>query len=110
MAADITAIAGKVQYDLSFKKHELLKSSLKPQLRSVCSANNQPKELLSGDDLTKYVKDLIMTDKFKRSESYYQSKLVTINIQKIMQNLTQGGLFYIKGGGASQKSSGRPEQ
>ena len=75
----------------------------------MCSANNQPKELLSGDDLTKYVKDLIMTDKFKRSESYYQSKLVTINIQKIMQNLTQGGLFYIKGGGASQKSSGRPE-
>ena len=40
----------------------------------MCSANNEPTELLLGDDLTKHVKDLTMTNKLKRSESYYQSK------------------------------------
>ena len=40
----------------------------------MCSANNESTELLFGDDLTKHVKDLTMTNKLKRSESYYQSK------------------------------------
>ena len=74
MVADITAIVGKVSYDLSLKRRELIKSSLKPEFRSLCSANNEPTELLLGDDLTKHVKDLTMTNKLKRSESYYQSK------------------------------------
>ena len=74
MVADITAIVGKVSYDLSLKGSELIKSSLKPGFRSLCSANNEPTELLSGDDLTKYVKDLTMTNRLKRSEGYYQSK------------------------------------
>ena len=93
MVADITAIVGKVVYDLSLKRCELIKSSLKPQFRSLCSANNEPTELLFGDDLTKHVKDLTMTNKLERSEGYYQSKYSTINNQKIMQNLTLGSLL-----------------
>ena len=92
MVADITAIVGKVSYDLSLKRRELIKSSLKPEFRSLCSANNEPTELLFGDELTKHVKDLTMTNRLKRSEGYYQSKYIT-SIQKIMQNLTQGSLF-----------------
>ena len=57
MVTDITAIAGKISYDLSLKRHELIKSFLKPEFRSSCSASNEPTELLFGDDLTKYVKD-----------------------------------------------------
>ena len=57
MAADITTILVKVSFDLSLKRRELIKSSLKPEFRSLCSANNEPTELLFGDDLTKYVKD-----------------------------------------------------
>ena len=72
--ADITAIVWKVSYDLSLKRRKLIKSSLKLEIRSLCSANNEPTELLLGDDLTKHVKDLTMTNKLKRSESYYQSK------------------------------------
>ena len=67
MVADITAIVGKVS-------NELIKSSLKPEFRSLCSANNEPTELLFGDDLIRHVKDLTMTNKSKRSEGYYQSK------------------------------------
>ena len=74
MVADITAIVGKVLYNLSLKRRELVKSSLKPEVRSLCSANNEPTELLFEDDLTKHVKDLTMTNKLKRSGSYYQSK------------------------------------
>ena len=73
MVADITAIVGKVSYDLSLKRRELIKSSLKPQFRSLYSANNEPRELLFEDDLTKHVKDLTMTNRLKRS-AYYQSK------------------------------------
>ena len=74
VVADITAIVGKVSYDLSLKRRELIKSSLKPELRSFCSANNQRTELLLADDLTKHVKDLAMTNKLKRSGLYFQSK------------------------------------
>ena len=74
MVADITAIVGKVSHDLSLKRRELMKSSLKPEFRSLCSANDELTELLFGDDLTKHIKDLTMTNKLKRSESYYQSK------------------------------------
>ena len=73
MVEDITAIVGKVSYDLSLKRRELIKSSLKPEFRSLCSANNEPTELLFEDDLTKHVKDLTMTNRLKRSEGYYQS-------------------------------------
>ena len=59
---------------LSLKRHELIKSSLKPEFRSFCSANNEPTELLFGDDPRKHVKDLTMTNKLERSESYNQSK------------------------------------
>ena len=73
MVADITAIVGKVSYDLSLKRRELIKSFLKPQFRIhfICSENNEPTELLFEDDLTKHIKDLAMTNKLKRSESYY---------------------------------------
>ena len=74
MVADITAIVVKVSHDFSLKRRELIKSSLKPEFRYLCSANNEPTELLFGDDLTKHVKDLTMTNKLKRSESCYQSK------------------------------------
>ena len=67
MVADITAIVGKVSYDLSLKRRELIKSSLKPEFRSLCSANNESTELLFGDDLTKHMKDLTMTNKLKRN-------------------------------------------
>ena len=72
MVADITAIVGEVLYDLSLKRRELIKSSLKSKFRSLCSANNELTELLLEDDLTKHVKDLTMTNKLQRSESYYQ--------------------------------------
>ena len=55
MVADITAIVGKVSYYLSLKGRELIKSSLKPELRFLCSANNEPTGLLFGDNLTKHV-------------------------------------------------------
>ena len=74
MITDITAVVGKVSYDLSLKRRELIKSSLKLELRSSCSANNEPTELLFGDNLKKHVKHLTMTNKLKRIESYYQSK------------------------------------
>ena len=70
MPASITAIVGKMSYDLSLKRHKLIKPSSKS--RSLCSANNKPTELLFGDDLTKHVKDLTMTNKLKRNENYYQ--------------------------------------
>ena len=74
MVADITAIVGKLFCDLSLKRREQIRSSLEPEFRSLCSANHEPRELLFGDDLTKHVKDLTMTNKLKRNESYYQSK------------------------------------
>ena len=74
MVADITAIVGKVSYDLSLKRREIMKSSLKPEFRSLRSANNEPTESLFKDDLTKYGKDLKMTNKLKRSNICYQSK------------------------------------
>ena len=55
MVADITAIVGKVSYYLSLKGRGLIKSSLKPELRFLCSANNEPIGLLFGDNLTKHV-------------------------------------------------------
>ena len=48
MVADITAIVGKVSYDLSLKRRELIKSSLKPEFRSKRSANKEPTELCLG--------------------------------------------------------------
>ena len=36
--------------------------------------------------------------------------IVTINIQKIMPNLTKGSLFYIDVAGASRENPGRSEQ
>ena len=38
MIADITTVVEKVSYDLSLKRREFIKSSLKPELRSLCSA------------------------------------------------------------------------
>ena len=49
MVADVDAIVGKVSHDLSLIRHELIKSSLKPDFRSLCSANNEPTGLLFGD-------------------------------------------------------------
>ena len=48
----------------------------------MCSANNEPTELLFGNDLTKHVKDLTMTNMLKRSESYYK---VTRNISPALE-------------------------
>ena len=65
MVADIIAIVGKKSYDLSLKRRELIKPFLKPEFKIhfICSENNEPTELLFEDDLTKYVKDLAMTNK-----------------------------------------------
>ena len=46
IVADITAIVGKISYDLSLKTRELMKSSLKVQFRSLRAANNDTTELL----------------------------------------------------------------
>ena len=40
MVADITAIVVKVSHDFSLKRRELIKSSLKPEFRYLCSAYN----------------------------------------------------------------------
>ena len=74
MAADITAIVGKVSYDILLKRREQIKCSLNPEFRTLYSANNEPTELLFGNDLTKHVKDLAFRNKLKRSESHFQSK------------------------------------
>ena len=79
MAADTTSIAGKISYDLLLKKHELIKSSLKSELKSFSSANNEPNELLFGDDLTKHIKDLTMINNLERKESYYHIKHISTN-------------------------------
>ena len=74
MVAGITTTVGKVSYDLSLKRRELMRSSLKQEVKPLCSANNEPTELLFGHDLTKHeksnMKDLTMTNKLKRSENY----------------------------------------
>ena len=82
MVADITAIIGKASYYLSLKRRKLIKSSLKPEFTSLCSTNNKPTELLFGDNLTKHVKDLPMTNQLKRNESYYQSKCINNKYSK----------------------------
>ena len=46
--------------------HELIKSSLKPENRSSCLATNKPTDLLFGDDLTKHMRDLTMTNELKK--------------------------------------------
>ena len=74
MVADITAIVEKVLYDTFIKKTWTNKIFFKTRIRSFCSANNEPTELLFGDDPRKHVKDLTMTNKLERSESYNQSK------------------------------------
>ena len=74
MAAHTTAIVGKLSYDISLKRRELIEFSLKQEIRSLYSVNSKPTELLFGDDLTKHVKDVTMTNKWKKNESYYQSK------------------------------------
>ena len=56
MVADIIVIIGKISHDLLLKRRELIKSSVKPEYRSLCSANNEPTELLFGKDLTKHLK------------------------------------------------------
>ena len=56
MVADIIAIVGKISYDPLLKRRELIKSSVKPEYRSLCSANNEPTELFFWKDLTKHVK------------------------------------------------------
>ena len=66
MVADITAIAGEVSYDFLLKRHET-------EFRPLCSANDEPTELLLGA-IWKYMKDLTMINKLKINESYYQSK------------------------------------
>ena len=72
MAAYVITVARKI-------------SPIKPQYRSLCSANNEPTEFLSVDNLTKYVKDLTMTNTLKKSKSYFQTKYnrVPINTQTI---------------------------
>ena len=44
MVADITAIVGGLSYDFLLKRH-------KPEFRPLCSANDEPTELLFGYDL-----------------------------------------------------------
>ena len=108
MVADITAIVGKVSYDLSLKRGELIKSSLKslkPEFRSLCSANNEPTDLLFADDLTKHVKDLTMTNKLKTSESCYQSKYSNNKYSKDYAKSYSRQSFLGRGRGNLQKKS-----
>ena len=67
--------------------------------------------VLFGNDLTKHVKDLAMTNKLKKSESYCQSKYSNNKSKKICKILLQVGRIILgQGGEASQKSLGRLEQ
>ena len=105
MVADITAIVGKVSYDLSLKRRELIKSSLKPEFRSLCSANNEPTELLFADDLKKHVKDLTMINKLKTSASCYQSKYSNNKYSKDYAKSYSRQSFLGRGRGNLQKKS-----
>ena len=105
MVADITAVVGKVLYDLSFKRRELIKSSLKLEFRSLCSANNESTELLFRDDLTKHVKDLPMTNKLRRSEGYYQSKYSNNEYSKDYAKSYSRQSFLGRGRGSLPKKS-----
>ena len=105
IVADIAAVVGNVSYDLSLKRRELIKSSLKPEFRSLCSANNELTELLFGDDLTKHIKDLTMTNKLKRSESYYQPKYSNNKYSKDYAKSYSRQSFLGRGRGSLPKKS-----
>lgn len=47
----------------------MIKSSLKPEFGSFCSANDEPTHLLFGEDLTNHMEDLTMKNKLKRNEN-----------------------------------------
>ena len=72
---------------------ELIKSSLKPEFRTLCSANNELTELLFGDNLTQYMEDVTMTNKLKRSGSYNESKYSNNKYSKDYAHVTLGSLF-----------------
>ena len=92
--ADITPILGKVSYDLSLKRRELIKSFLKPEFRSFCSVSNEPTEFLFGDDLTKHAENLTMANKLNRSINYYQSKYSNNKYSKrLCKIITRNSLF-----------------
>ena len=53
---------------------KLINSSLKSEFRFLCSVNNELIEFIVGDYLPRHVKNVIITNKLKRNENYYQSK------------------------------------
>ena len=57
----------KISCDFSLNRRELIRSSLRPEFRSLWSARSEPTDTLFGDDLTNYVKKLTMIDKLKRN-------------------------------------------
>ena len=70
MSADIISTAGKISYNLSLKRRELIWSPLKPKFKSLYTANNEPTELLLGNDLTMNLKDLTVKNKQNHSWIY----------------------------------------
>ena len=88
-----------------------IKSFLKLDYRTLYSVNNKPPKLLFGNNITMRVKDLGVTKKIKRSEGYNQTKHNSAN--KYSKDYTKSDArcpFIGRGGGISQRSSGKSEQ
>ena len=81
-------------YDSEFERESQSVQSLNFQKMKVQKIDNQC-EIWFGDDLTKHVKDLTMTNKLKRSEGYYQSKYSNNKYSEdyAKYSLTLGSLF-----------------
>ena len=80
LTTDVTAIVAKLFYDFSLRRRHFIKTSLKPEYRSLCSATNDPTRLLFADDLSKHVKDLTIINRLKRYEAPSQANKVVVNI------------------------------
>lgn len=89
LTTDVTAIVAKLFYDFSLRRRDFIKTSLKPEYRSLCSATNDPTRLLFADDLSKHVKDLTIINRLKRHEAPSQANKVVTILVLVVKSITE---------------------
>ena len=89
LTTDVTAIVAKLFYDFSLRRREFIKTSLKPECRSLYSATNDPTRLLFADDLSKHVKDLTIINRLKRYEAPSQANKVVVILVLVVKSITE---------------------
>ena len=89
LTTDVTAIVAKLFYDFSLRRRDFIKTSLKPEYRSLCSATNDPTRLLFADDLSKHVKDLTIINRLKRYEAPSQANKVVVILVLVVKSITE---------------------